>query len=140
MRLAYVQYVDSISGWASGIIYGPWIRILLSKRQDTGLLAHELLHVTQFWSAVVAFMCWLPFASSYPISLVIAALIAFALRKQLTLMAEVDAYRVQLRITSESLNMAQIESRISLFALFLSTRYRLNITQEYAIKLLSKPR
>ena len=85
-------------------------------------------------------MCWLPFVSSYPISLVIAALIAFALRKQLTLMAEVDAYRVQLRITSESLNMAQIESRISLFALFLSTRYRLNITQEYAIKLLSKPR
>ena len=53
MTLAFVQYTNNVPAGFAGVTYGPWVRILETKRDDAGLLAHELLHVNQF-----GLPCW----------------------------------------------------------------------------------
>jgi|GEM_PF-591211 len=146
MTLALIQYTSNVPAGFSGVTYGPWVRIRTDKRDDAGLLAHELLHVNQFWAAVLAFMCWLPALCLYidldaALLLVLgAAILALLRRKTLTLMAEVDAYRLQLKTTTETvpLSIAETESRARLFATFISTKYGLNITVTDALKLITE--
>jgi hypothetical protein len=145
MTLALIQYTDSVPTGFAGVTYGPWVRILTRKRDDAGLLAHELLHVKQFWDAVLAFACWVPALWLMPHDVALwlvlgAAIVALLCRKTLTLMAEVDAYRLQLKVTTEAvpLSMAEAENRARLFATFISTEYGLSITVTDALKLITE--
>lgn len=144
MPLALVQYTTSVPAGFGGVTYGPWVRILPQYRGDAGLLAHELEHVKQFWAAVLAVLCWLPALWLHvdpdtALLLVLgAAIAALLMHKRLTLMAEVDAYSVQLKVTTETipLSIAEAESRAKLFAGFIATKYGLDITPDAALKLL----
>jgi hypothetical protein len=146
MTLAFVQYTNNVPAGFAGVTYGPWVRILETKRDDAGLLAHELEHVKQFWAAVLALVCWLPALWLYvdldaALLLVLgAAIVALLMHKRLTLMAEVDAYRVQLKVTTDAvpLSVAETENRAMLFATFISTKYGLSITVTDALKLLTE--
>ena len=140
MRWAVVQYVQTLPCWASGVTYGPWVRILLRCKEDQGLLEHELLHVRQFWYSVLAFTCWVPVLTYMPWPWALALLaavsvVAFAQRRVLVLMAETDAYRLQLRVTARARNLSppEVQTRAELFAGFLATRYGLNITPAQAL-------
>lgn len=134
MNLAYIQYTDNVPAPHGAITVGPWVRILPKYKDDVGLLAHELVHVEQFWFGVLAFLVWLPVLKLYvapETALMLLAggcAIAFALRKRLKLMAEVDAYRVQLQYD---------KGNKWLFATYISARYGLDITTERAIELLT---
>lgn len=145
MKLALVQYTNNVPIGFAGVTYGPWVRILETKRDDAGLLAHELLHVNQFWFAVLALVCWLPALRLVPQDVALwlvlgVAIVALLCRKHLTLMAEVDAYRVQLKVTTDEvpLSVAEAENRATLFATFISTKYGLSITVADALKLLTE--
>lgn len=137
---AIVQYVESLPNWASGMTYGPWVRILARCKNDLGLLAHELLHVQQFWYGVLAFICWIPAFMLLPVSMTICLVLSvFVLasmqRKTLILMAESDAYKLQLRVTTQVHNLSpqEAQQRAVLFADFLSSRYGLNLTPAQAL-------
>jgi hypothetical protein len=145
MKLALVQYTNNVPIGFAGVTYGPWVRILETKRDDAGLLAHELLHVNQFWFAVLALVCWLPALWLVPQDVALwlvlgVAIVTLLCRKRLTLMAEVDAYRVQLKVTTDAvpLSVAETENRAMLFATFISTKYGLSITVTDALKLLTE--
>lgn len=145
MTLALVQYTNNVLAGFAGVTYGPWVRILETKRDDAGLLAHEMLHVNQFWSAVLALVCWLPALWLVPQDVALwlvlgVAIVTLLCRKRLTLMAEVDAYRVQLKVTTDAvpLSVAETENRAMLFATFISTKYGLSITVTDALKLLTE--
>ena len=145
MKLALVQYTNNVPIGFAGVTYGPWVRILETKRDDAGLLAHELLHVNQFWFAVLALVCWLPALRLAPQDVALwlvlgVAIVTLLCRKLLTLMAEVDAYRVQLKVTTDAvpLSVAEAENRATLFATFISTKYGLSITVTDALKLLTE--
>ena len=145
MTLAFVQYTNNVPAGFAGVTYGPWVRILETKRDDAGLLAHELLHVNQFWFAVLALVCWLPALRLAPQDVALwlvlgVAIVTLLCRKLLTLMAEVDAYRVQLKVTTDAvpLSVAETENRATLFATFISTKYGLSITVADALKLLTE--
>ena len=145
MKLALVQYTNNVPIGFAGVTYGPWVRILETKRDDAGLLAHELLHVNQFWFAVLALVCWLPALWLVPQDVALwlvlgVAIVTLLCRKRLTLMAEVDAYRVQLKVTTDAvpLSVAETENRAMLFATFIATKYGLSISVADALKLLTE--
>ena len=94
----------------SGYTIGPVILIRPRCRGDAGLLAHEQVHVAQFWRSLGI----LPLLSLFIPSL--------------KLKFEVEAYRKQLESnpTSEAL-----------FATFISTKYGLSISVADALKLLT---
>jgi len=150
MTLALIQYTNSVPAGFAGVTYGPWVRILPQYRDDAGLLAHELEHVKQFWIGVLAALPWLYplFTLEQPsdalrlyaatVGLIVVGL--FVVRKRLTLLAEVDAYRLQLKVTTEAvpLSIAETENRARLFATFISTKYGLSITVTDALKLITE--
>lgn len=86
--------------------YGPFIFIRPTKRGDAGLLAHEQVHVKQFWRNPFMF---LPYFFS----------------KKARLRYEAEAYRVQLPYYTDD--------RTEVFATILETKYKLGITHEEAL-------
>lgn len=148
MHLAIVQYTDNVPSGFGGVTYGPWVRILPKYREDAGLLQHELEHVKQFWISLLAAAPWLYtlFAAEqsdllrgYAVAVGLIVVSLFAMRKGLILQAEVAAYRVQLKVSVESKNLSltQAETRAKLFAGFIATKYRLDITPDAALKLIT---
>jgi hypothetical protein len=93
----------SAAGWAPG----PFVIIRPEYKEDAGLLAHELVHVEQFWRR--------PYTH---IPMYLAS-------KAYRLACEVEAYKVQLEY-----NPRQIHT----FARFLATSYMLGITEEDALR------
>lgn len=89
-----------------------WFIVLIRPKykDDAGLLAHELVHVSQFWRSVGV----LP--------------ILYRFSKKWRLVLEVEAYREQLKYYSDD--------RRTLFANFLATRYGLDITETEVLGLL----
>ena len=94
----------------SGYTIGPIILIRPAKKGDAGLLAHEKVHVAQFWRSLGI----LPLLSLFVPSL--------------KLKFEVEAYRKQLEFNPDS---------ALVFAGFISTKYGLSITVADAMKLLT---
>lgn len=136
MTLAIVQYTDNVPAPHGGVTYGPWVRILPKYRGDAGLLAHELVHVKQFWIGLLAALPWLytlftlqpsDALRAYAVAVGLIVVALFAMRKRLILMAEVAAYKVQ---------MTYAPHAALIFAGFISTRYGLDITPDAALKLL----
>lgn len=112
---------------------GPVILIRPEKREDRGLVAHEVTHVGQWMMGLalgllVAFLA----APHCPYWTVLAGLsiglhhLAYALSPTYRMLAEVRAYRRQLRYYPDD--------RSDLFGSFLAKRYGLRITVAEALK------
>jgi hypothetical protein len=89
--------------------YGPFIFIRPSAKDDAGLLAHEQVHVKQFWRNPL-------FGLAYFFS------------KKARFKYEAEAYRAQLLHYPE---------RLDALATILATKYKLNITKEDALRALT---
>jgi hypothetical protein len=106
-----IFYTDLMPARFSGYTIGPFILIRPSRRGDVGLLAHEKVHVSQFWRSLGI----LPLLSLFIPSL--------------RLKFEVEAYRKQLEFNPDA---------ALAFAGFISTKYGLSITVTDALKLLTE--
>lgn len=112
MRWPLVFYTDfGVPQGFSGCARGPAVFIRPTSKGDAGLLAHEMVHVGQ-WFATLGLHSFL-----------------YLLSKRYRLWAEVQAYRVQLEHSPES---------AYIFALYLATRYRLPVDRDQAMALLRK--
>lgn len=110
MKYPLVFYVESLQGTRAGEARGPVIRILEAYRDDAGILAHEMVHVKQ-WFRTLGLHSFL-----------------YILSDDYKLSAEVEAYKEQMTHYPGD--------RRPLFAKFLSERYDLSITPEAALELL----
>jgi hypothetical protein len=104
-----IFYTDLMPSRFSGYTIGPVILIRPRCKADAGLLAHEQVHVNQFWRTLGI----LPLLSLFIPSL--------------RLKFEVEAYRKQLEFNPDA---------ALAFAGFISTKYGLSITPDAALKLL----
>jgi len=104
-----IIYCNLMPARFNGYTVGPVILIRPSKRGDAGLLAHEKVHVAQFWR-----------------TLGIGPLLSLFI-PSLRLQYEVEAYRKQLEFNPGS---------ALYFAGFISTKYGLSISVTDALKLL----
>ena len=104
-------YTDFMPDRFSGYTVGPIVLIRPRCRDDQGLLAHELMHVKQFWRTFGLFG------------------IAYWLSRTRRLAYEVEAYREQLTYSP---------GREQLFARFLANNYDLGITESQALAALTQ--
>jgi hypothetical protein len=95
----------------SGYTVGPIVLIRPAKRDDVGLLKHELVHVKQFWRSFGLFG------------------IAYWLSKKKRFEYEVEAYREQLKYSP---------GREQRFAWFLANNYNLDVTEQQALEALTR--
>ena len=105
-----IFYTDLMPARFSGYTIGPFILIRPRCKGDAGLLAHEKVHVSQFWRSLGI----LPLLSLFVPSL--------------RLKFEVEAYRKQLESSPDS---------ALVFAGFIATKYGLSITVADALRLLT---
>ena len=105
-----IFYTDLMPARFSGYTIGPFALIRPRCKDDAGLLAHEKVHVSQFWRSLGI----LPLLSLFVPSL--------------RLKFEVEAYRKQLEFSPTS---------AELYATFIATKYGLSITVADALKLLT---
>ena len=104
-------YTDLMPDRFSGYTLGPIVLIRPSKRDDVGLLKHELVHVKQFWRSFGLFG------------------IAYYLSKTKRFEYEAEAYREQLKYSP---------GREQLFARFLVNNYDLDVTESQALAALTR--
>jgi hypothetical protein len=91
------------------IARGPFIFVRPEFKDDKGLIAHEFVHVSQFWRTFCLHGLFYLFSDSYKLK------------------SEVEAYKAQLAFAPEQLPR---------LAESLATKYDLGITQERAMELL----
>jgi hypothetical protein len=105
-----ILYTDRFvpRGFAA-ITLGPVILMRPDRWNDAGLIAHEQVHVRQFWQSWGMFWFW------------------YLLVPQARLDYEVEAFQEQLKYNPECLDS---------FATELATKYRLRISVEEAARLL----
>jgi len=130
-------YTDKLPTDVGGCTNGPVVRIRTKYRNDAGIHAHEYEHVWQWWMGVLIgvlaalALIYLPAPANrsewWPLALIAGgALHPLAyLFPRYRLWAEARAYRIQLRHYPDD--------RSRLFAGFIASRYRLNISVEEAI-------
>jgi hypothetical protein len=106
-----IFYTDLMPARFSGYAIGPIILIRPRCKNDAGLLAHEQVHVSQFWRTLGIGMLLSVFMPS------------------LRLKYEVEAYRKQLEFNPDA---------SLVFAGFISTKYGLSITVTDALKLITE--
>ena len=109
--MSFVFYTDFMPARLSGYTIGPVILLRPRVKGDAGLLAHEQVHVAQFWR-----------------TLGIGPLLAFLFLPSWKLAYEVEAYRKQLESNPGS---------AELYASFIATKYGLSISVTDALKLLT---
>lgn len=129
-----VTYVDSLGGGKAGESRGPWVRVVESYANDTGLLEHELTHARQWYMAALLALAaalvarendwvyWQYVAYSAPGLHGLLYLLVPAYK----LWAEVEAYKVQMGFYPDD--------RAPLFAGFIADRYDLDTTQAQALQ------
>lgn len=138
--LALVFTVKNLKD-AAGTANGPVVRILNKYTGDEGLLAHELEHVSQFWSvsfislivfSLIAYILgWLePFRWDVLFNIVAASIsvhsLGYLFYRPYRYWCEVEAYRVQLKYSTDK------ERDGKLFASFIAGSYKLKTTEEEA--------
>lgn len=104
-------YVDSLPDGFAGKANGPVIRILKKYKDDQGLLAHEKVHVRQWWMTLGLHS------------------ILYLLSDRYKLWAEVEAYKEQLKHTPSSALQ---------FAGFIAEKYGLDVSVNKALELLNQ--
>lgn len=109
---ALIIHTDNLPTDHKAVTNGPVIRIRPSHKDDKGLLAHEKVHVKQWW-----------------LTLGIHSIL-YIFSKRYRLWSEVKAHKEQLKHYPDD--------RTELFAYFIATKYNLRITQEEAAKLLKE--
>jgi hypothetical protein len=137
MPINLTLYTDSLSADVGGCANGPIVRIRTQYRDDSGIHAHEYLHVEQFWSvslAAVMLIGDICHAAGWPLVWCGLGLSAHSLLYRFVhdyrLWAEASAYREQLKHYPDD--------RSQLFAEFIATRYKLKISAEQALDELKK--
>lgn len=131
MKIPHILKYDDGEG---GRQMGPLIRINEKYRDDTGLLAHEVEHVKQWW--IVSIICavlWLLFVPLSGLGLAFAWLpfAAYHLLYQVPAVQkwiEVRCWRVQLSYTPD---------RVDAAARLLSTKYDFKMSYDEAVRALS---
>ncbi len=113
---ALVFYTNRLKEGFNGVANGPVVRIRPGRKDDEGLLQHELTHVRQFYRFGMIFPALLYWAS-----------------EDFRLAAEVEAYAVQLRYSKNPLHVAVDRKR---FAKVISTKYGLHVLPEDVEELL----
>lgn len=117
----FIIYTTWLPVNSSGVANAFVIRIHPDKKGDKGLLAHELLHVEQFWNNPLTHGLRYRFSKAYRLD------------------CEAKAYRIQLSYETDPATYAR---HIDLYATWLSdpspvTGYGLTLTKDEALKLLS---
>lgn len=122
----------------SGVARGCVVCIRPEYREDTGLLAHERTHVSQWYrltflvlmlaliTGLLGFGYW-PLIAALSIS---AHALLYRFVSQYRLWCELQAYRVQAR--------HYLDDRRPLFAELIATRYELAVSEEMALDLLRR--
>lgn len=105
-----VIYTNNIPTEHEAVTNGPVIRVRPSHKDDKGLLAHEKVHVKQWW-----------------LTLGIHSIL-YIFSKRYRLWAEVKAYKEQLKHYPDD--------RTELFAYFIATKYSLDIDKQDTLNLL----
>lgn len=110
--LALILYTDRLpQDWAGGWCYGPLILIRPRHKDNKGLHVHELFHSTQFWLTLGMHGILYSFMPKY------------------RYWSEIWAYRRQLKYAPNSAEW---------FAQVIAKHYRLNVSEEQALKDLTK--
>ena len=132
-----IFFVENLNEpWKAGEARGPFIRIKKTKIDDHGLIAHEMTHVRQWYAVLILMLVAALIARSLDFpnwSLIVAFALAahsvfYNILPVYRLWTEIQAYRTQARYYADD--------RYVVFAKFLSTHYRLNITPDAALDLL----
>lgn len=135
-------YTDKLPSHVGGRANGPFVRIKPQYRNDTGIHAHEFVHVRQWYAGVLigvllaALLYWLPALASYrqfwwlalPACASLHSL-AYQFSTRYRLWAEVQAFKEQARHYSDD--------RRHLFSLFICQNYGLTVTPNVVFELLS---
>jgi hypothetical protein len=105
---AFIFYTESLPApWCGGTANGPVVRLRPKYQNDTGILAHELVHVRQWYRTLGLHG------------------ILYTASRRYRLASEVEAYREQLRHYNDDRSVQ--------FADSISACYQLDITQEQAL-------
>jgi hypothetical protein len=113
MRYPFTFYVDNLPPNVGGCANGFVIRILKKyKDVDEGIYQHELTHVKQ-WFRTLGLHSFL-----------------YLFNQQYKLEAEVEAYKVQAAYYKDD--------RKPLFATFIAKYYDLDVSHEYALRMLNE--
>ena len=152
MKYPFVFYRDSgLESWQGGCVkyflFIPFVLIRPKHREDEGLLRHELLHVWQHWLAAILSAVLLgaagyavagtvggvgmaaPIGSAAAIIGLYAHPMLYTFWAEYRLNCEVECYQEQLRYAP---------GREELFAGFIASRYKLHVTQDQAVRLLTE--
>jgi hypothetical protein len=109
---AIIRYTDKLpQDWAGGWCFGPLILIRPRHKDNKGLLVHELFHSTQFWLTLGLHG------------------IFYSLVPKYRYWSEIWAYRRQLKYSV---------GRETAFARAIAKHYNLDVTEEQALKDLTK--
>ena len=135
---SHTHYTDNILEGFGAVNYGPYTRIRPKYKDDGGIHAHEQTHANQWWAWVGVGLIAAFFLEPLGGFLWYYALLAgvgmhavlYLLVPAYKLWCEVAAYREQAKHYADD--------RRLLFARFIATKYRLNITTEDAYKLLTR--
>lgn len=141
MFLTITIYTDRLPADVGGCANGPVVRIRPRYRDDAGIHAHEAEHVRQWYMGVlIGVLAALTISSIpsqwsawWPLALIAGCALhplAYLLLPRYRLWAEVRAYREQLRHYPDD--------RSRLFAGFLASKYRLEITPGEALEALKR--
>ena len=136
--IAYTNYTDDIKEGFGGVSYGPYIKIRPKYKDDGGIQAHEDTHAKQWWAwmlaGTLAALVVEPLGSFLWYYALLAGAgmhaVLYKFVHAYRLWCEVKAYRVQAQYYADD--------RRLLFAKFISTKYRLNISTEDAFLLLKE--
>ena len=104
-----LTYTDSLPEGVGGQAKAWFIKIRPEYKDDKGILAHELVHVHQFWTKGL-----------------LVHMLRYTWSKDYRLQCEIEAYKVQLTYNPENLDF---------FAFRITQMYNLGVTEE-AVKLL----
>lgn len=139
MRFYFLKYTKTMKPGFAGYAKGPFVFIHQDYRADMGILAHEALHVQQWWMGVVLFAAiGAALYGIYPdIYLALAVSgnglhihsLCYAGIRPYRKWCEVQAYKKQLKVYGPTASKT--------FAInALADKYKLNITRQEAARLL----
>ena len=127
--ISYAHYTDRIPSGFGGMAFGPLVLLRPKYKDDSGIHAHEQIHVNQWWAwvlvgVIVAFFLK-PLGNCYGYYALLAGVgmnaVLYLLVPRYKLWCEVQAYRKQAGYYADD--------RSWQFAGFIANKYGLNVTQ-----------
>lgn len=138
MRCYLLKYTKTMKPGFAGYAKGPFIFIKDTYRSDKALLAHEVLHVQQWWFGVLLFaIIGLAVYGMYPDAYLAMAIAGNGLHIHSLCYAGIRPYRqwCEVEAYKKQISVGRIKDKT--FAInALADKYRLNITRQEAARLL----